>query len=155
MFDLDVSKMILVGMVALVVVGPKDLPRVLRALGRMLASMRKVESSVRKSVQTLMADADVESMGRHLDEVDETLRNTIARNPATAMRGSLPSAAHAGSTRADEHQAFEFASPEMRAYLAPLPESPESAEPAQGPGRADGDATSIVVAEPRAGAGQP
>jgi sec-independent protein translocase protein TatB len=42
MFDLDVSKMIIVGIVALAVIPPKDLPRVMRTVGQALGRMRRM-----------------------------------------------------------------------------------------------------------------
>ena len=115
MFDLDLSKMVLFGAVALVVIGPKDLPAALRAAGRVVAQFRRIQSDIRKAADTLMADA---SLDREIAMIESTARTQLAQNPATAMRGSLattPVAAGAGT--------LEYASPEMQAYLAPLPDA--------------------------------
>ncbi len=119
MFDFDLSKMIVVGVVALVVVGPKELPAVLRALGRALAELRRVRAGVRSAVEAFMADADLDSVGRELESLDK--RVNFALDPATAMRGSLPSS---GVRREAEGEPLHYASPEMQAYLAPPPEEP-------------------------------
>jgi len=124
MFDLDLSKMILVGAVALVVVGPKELPAVLRALARTLAKLRRVQASVRTAVDTLMADAGLDSVDRELEGLGKTMRVNIALNPSTAMRGSLPSSESSGARPEAEEEALQFVSPEMQAYLAPPAEEP-------------------------------
>lgn len=117
MFDFDLSKMILVGVVALVVVGPKELPAVLRALARTLAKSRRIQASVRTAVEDLMADAGLDSVDRELEGLSETIRVNIALNPATAMRASLPSSESSGALPKAEEEAAQFVSPEMQAYL--------------------------------------
>ena len=122
MFDLDLSKMILFGVVALLVVGPNELPAALRAAGRVLARVKRLRAEVRKSVDTLMADASID---REVESLNHTMRTNIALNPATAMRGRLPTSGANRPHSEVEAEALEYASPEMRAYLAP----PTEAEP--------------------------
>ena len=104
-------------------VGPKELPALLRALARALAEFRGFQASARKAVATFMADADLDLVDRELENVGKIVRGNIATNPATAMRGSLPSAS-SGVGQDVEHAAPQYVSPEMQAYLAPLPEKP-------------------------------
>ena len=118
MFDLDAGKMILFGAVALVVIGPRELPAALRSAGRVVASLRRVQTDLRKTVNEFMADTSVE---RELADAGETLRVNLALNPATAMRGELPGTAPAAAALAQQ-QAMDYATPEMRAYLAPAAE---------------------------------
>src|SRR5271154_6292432 len=117
MFDFDLSKMILVAVVALVVVGPKDLPAVLRALARTLAKSRRIQASVRTAVEDLMADAGLDSVDPELEGLSNTMRVNIALNPATAMRASLPSSESSDAPPKAEEEAAQFVSPEMQAYL--------------------------------------
>jgi sec-independent protein translocase protein TatB len=128
MFDFDLSKMILVGVVALVVVGPKELPAVLRALARTLAKLRRVQASVRTAVDTLVADAGLDSVDRELEGLGKTMWVNIALNPATAMRSSLPFSGSSGAQPEADEEGRRFVSPEMQAYLAPPAEEPTLAE---------------------------
>jgi sec-independent protein translocase protein TatB len=128
MFDFDLSKMILVGVVALVVVGPKELPAVLRALARTLAKLRRVQASVRTAVDTLVADAGLDSVDRELEGLGKTMWVNIALNPATAMRSSLPSSGSSGAQPEADEERRQFVSPEMQAYLALPAEEPTLAE---------------------------
>ena len=116
MFDLDLSKMVLFGAVALVVIGPKDLPAALRAAGRVVAQFRRIQSDIRKAADTLMADA---SLDREIAMIETTARTQLAQNPATAMRGSLTAAPPVAAGA----ETLEYATPEMQAYLAPLPDA--------------------------------
>lgn len=126
MFDLDLSKMVLFGIVALLVVGPKELPAALRLAGRMVATLRRVQSDVRKAADTLMADA---SLDREIASLRDMTQINLALNPATAMRGSLPASEASRAPVEASEAAAEYASPEMRAYLAPLPEPESSPSP--------------------------
>ena len=125
MFEFDLSKMILFGVVALLVVGPNELPAALRAAGRILARVKRLQAEVRKSADTLMADA---SLDREVESLNQTMRTNLASDPATAMRGSLPASAANLARGQVEAEALEYASPEMRAYLAPHVEAALLAE---------------------------
>jgi sec-independent protein translocase protein TatB len=126
MFDFDLSKMILVGVVALVVVGPKELPAVLRALALTLAKSRRIQASVRTAVETLMAETGLDSIDRELEGLGKTMRVNIALNPATVMRGS--SSESSGARSEAEEEEAQFVSLQMQAYLAPTPEEAPFAE---------------------------
>ncbi len=128
MFDFDLSKMILVGVVALVVVGPKELPAVLRATARELAKLRRFKAGVHTAVETFMVDADLDSVDRELAKLDNSVRVNIALNPATAMRSSLPPLGASRVGREAEEAAPQYASPEMQAYLAPPAKDPTLVE---------------------------
>jgi sec-independent protein translocase protein TatB len=119
MFDLDLSKMVVFGVIALVVIGPKDLPAALRVAGRVAAQLRRVHGDIRRAADTLMADA---SLDREFSTIRDAVRVNLALNPATAMRGSLPASAPVIA----EAEVLEYATPEMQAYLAPLPEATAS-----------------------------
>lgn len=126
MFDLDLSKIVLVGAVALVVIGPKDLPAALRTLGRALRHARRVQAEVRAAVANFAAEADLDEVRREMASLETSVAQDIAVNPATAMRGSLPSGASARARLAEEEAARHFVSPEMQAYLAPPAEAPQA-----------------------------
>jgi len=117
MFDFELSKIVLFGVVALVVVGPKELPAALRVAGQVMTKLRRVRSEIQNAANSLMADAAID---REIATLNDAMRVNLALDPATAMRGNLPGAARAPT----ETEAMEYASPEMQAYLAPLDEAP-------------------------------
>ena len=71
-----------------------------------------------------MADADLGSLDRELASLDNRMRVNIALNPATAMRGGLSPLGASRAQREAEQDVAQYASPEMRAYLAPPSEQP-------------------------------
>ncbi len=62
MFDIGASEFLLVVVVAIVVIGPKDLPLALRAAGRWIAKIRKVSGHFRSGIDTMIREAELEEM---------------------------------------------------------------------------------------------
>jgi sec-independent protein translocase protein TatB len=79
MFDLTSSKLLILAVVALIVVGPKDLPALLRTLGRYMGMIRRQANEFRAQFDEAMRESEladlkkeVESIGR---DTQETLRD--------------------------------------------------------------------------------
>ena len=127
MFDFDFSKILIVGAIALIVVGPKDLPRVLRILGQMAGKLRRIADDVKKRFADLADQAGLDGAVADIEAIGRSTHRDIANNPQTAMRGKLPEApdaqAAAKPTLAAPPPRPEptYASPEMRSYFAPEP----------------------------------
>ena len=115
MFDFDSGKFLIVGIVALILVGPKDLPRLFRALGRIIAKMRGLQTTLQDHLNDLVKEADIDGVERQLKA--ETWLD-IARDPKTAMRGRLPSASAPAAAAPAATDELDYASKEMRDYLA-------------------------------------
>jgi sec-independent protein translocase protein TatB len=64
MFDIGASELLLIAIVAIVAIGPKDLPLALRTAGRWIAKVRKVSGHFRTGVETMIREAELEEMER-------------------------------------------------------------------------------------------
>jgi sec-independent protein translocase protein TatB len=62
MFDIGASELLLIAIVAIVAIGPKDLPLALRTAGRWIAKVRKVSGHFRSGVETMIREAELEEM---------------------------------------------------------------------------------------------
>ena len=62
MFDIGASELLLTGIVAIVVIGPKDLPMALRTAGRWIGKVRRVSGHFRTGVETMIREAELEEM---------------------------------------------------------------------------------------------
>src|ERR1700733_13594507 len=91
MFDLDASKLIVVGIVALAVIPPKDLPRVLRTVGQYVGKMRRMASEFQGQFMDAMREAekaaDLESVKKELNSLDESAKIDTSFDLDAAMRG--------------------------------------------------------------------
>lgn len=64
MFDIGASELLLVVIVAIVVIGPKDLPLALRTAGRWIGKVRRVSGHFRSGIETMIREAELEEMER-------------------------------------------------------------------------------------------
>ena len=62
MFDIGASELLLTVIVAIVVIGPKDLPLALRTAGRWIGKIRRVSGHFRTGVETMIREAELEEM---------------------------------------------------------------------------------------------
>ena len=91
MFDIAPSEFLLIAIVAIVVIGPKDLPLALRTAGRWIAKVRRVSNHFRSGVETMIREAEMEEMERKWREQNAAI---MAANPVPDP-AALPIAEHA------------------------------------------------------------
>ena len=133
MFDFDAGKLILIGIVALIVIGPKELPRVLRQVGQAAAKMRRMAAEFRGQFMDAMREADIEEIKADADKLAKSAIIDAGFNPLPDIKAGITSALEA----ADKPAALPLA--ETPAIAAPgssdsslntialphLPEAPE------------------------------
>ena len=73
MFDVGYSELLLIAIVALVVIGPKDLPRVMRTVGHWVGRAREMARHFRAGVDTMMREAELEEMEKKWREENERI----------------------------------------------------------------------------------
>ncbi len=77
MFDLGWSELMLIGIVALIVIGPKELPTVLRTVGRTLTRVRRMASDFQGQFQDALRDADVAEMRDEISKVADVAKKAM------------------------------------------------------------------------------
>jgi sec-independent protein translocase protein TatB len=88
MFDIGWTELMLIGVVALIVIGPKELPGVLRSLGKGLATVRKMAGEFQGQFQEALREAELDGLKKEVDD----LRSTAASlNPLNPIRNELSS----------------------------------------------------------------
>ncbi|HWH22341.1 MAG TPA: Sec-independent protein translocase protein TatB [Allosphingosinicella sp.] len=82
MFGIDSIEFLVVAVVALVVIGPKDLPRVMRTVGHWVGRARGMARHFRSGIDTMMREAELEEMEKRWREENERImREHPAPNP--------------------------------------------------------------------------
>lgn len=84
MFDIAPTELLLVCLVALVVIGPKDLPKALRIVGRWVGRARSAARHFRSGLDTMMREAELEEMARSGQNGERTPLPADARPPQVA-----------------------------------------------------------------------
>lgn len=80
--DVGLSEVLLIAVVALVVLGPKDLPRLMRMAGKMTAHARRLAGEFQSAFNQMAREAEMEEMRKEIDalkrdNVFEDARRTI------------------------------------------------------------------------------
>ena len=89
MFDFDVGKLVVIGAVALVVIGPKDLPRVLRQVGQAVGKMRRMATEFQSQFMEAMREADVADVKKEVESLAESAKFDVNFDPLKDVRTEL------------------------------------------------------------------
>lgn len=77
MFDLSWGEMGIIAVVALVVLGPKELPNALRTVSGLMKNARKLAGEFQSGVNEIIREADLEDARKKLQEVQSLNKNQI------------------------------------------------------------------------------
>ncbi|WP_287980260.1 Sec-independent protein translocase protein TatB [Sphingomonas sp.] len=120
MFDIAPSEFLLVAFVALVVIGPKDLPKAMRIVGYWVGKARGVARQFRQGFDNMVREAELEEMEKRWAAENARI---MAEHPATpAADAALPSRVESGATTVD-HDAPALVEPPV-IHDRPAPPAP-------------------------------
>ncbi|MFY9829318.1 MAG: Sec-independent protein translocase protein TatB [Rhodoplanes sp.] len=122
MFDIGWSELVLIGVVALIVIGPKELPGVLRAVGQWSAKIRRMAAEFQGQFQEALREAEVADLKKQVDEINDSARSIGQFDPLAYDPGKDTSPPPADS--GEEVSAPQSAANDVEA----LPESSTPAE---------------------------
>ena len=137
MFGIDSAEILIIAVVALVVIGPKDLPRVMRTIGNFVGRARGMARHFRSGFDAMMREAELEDMEKKWRADNERIMREHPQPPETAPAAiadsdwGKPQPAEAGSAQ-PVHQPVAGALPGG----APLPPLSGNAPPIPPPGSA-------------------
>lgn len=69
MFGLDFSEILIIGVVALIVVGPKELPELMRSVGRWVGRARRMASEFQGQMSEALREADLQDVKQSVDDL--------------------------------------------------------------------------------------
>jgi sec-independent protein translocase protein TatB len=126
MLEVGYSEILVIAIVLIVVVGPKDLPKMLRAFGRMMTKFRTVSGDFRRQFDDALREAE-------LDEVRKTISDVRNLDPRNQLREAFnPLRQATSSLRSDVENAIKPAAatttPAPAPVMAPIAKPVEVAE---------------------------
>lgn len=89
MLDIGWSELVLIGVVALIAIGPKELPGVLRMVGQWMSKARKMAGEFQGQFQEAMREAEMADLKKSFDEVKEA---ATGFNPLTSLQKDVSDA---------------------------------------------------------------
>jgi sec-independent protein translocase protein TatB len=80
MFDLEWSKLLVIGVVALLVIKPKDLPKALRTLGQWVRHARQVAAEFQTSVEQMAREAELADVKKDIEDATRQVTADIEKS---------------------------------------------------------------------------
>ncbi len=85
MFDIGWSELVVIGVVALIAIGPKELPGVLRMVGQWMAKARKMASEFQGQFNEAMREAEMADLKKSFDDVKDAASGLGGGNLLTSL----------------------------------------------------------------------
>jgi sec-independent protein translocase protein TatB len=92
MFDIGWSEIAVIAVVALIAIGPKELPGVLRMVGQWMGKARKMAAEFQGQFQEAMREAEMADLKKSFDEVKEAASGFTGGNIMTSLQKDVTSA---------------------------------------------------------------
>jgi sec-independent protein translocase protein TatB len=131
MFDIGWSELLLIGIVALIAIGPKELPGALRTLGQWITKVRRMATEFQNQFQDAIREAELAELKKEVDEMTAKASSFTQFDPIAEMGKDI------------EKSVGEFPSLET-----PAATPPASAAPATDAAAALPAAGEVAAAEP-------
>jgi len=139
MFGIDSSELLLIAIVALVVIGPKELPGLLRTWGKWMAQMRGMAAEFRGHVDEMVRQSELDEVKKQLTDASTGV-DLQALDPTKQIRSHIEEGMAEGEkaladakASIDNPMAEPESAPQIAAEPAAEPAAELAAEPASAP----------------------
>lgn len=85
MFDIGAAELLVIIIVAVLVIGPKDLPLAMRTAGRWIGKVRRVSAHFRSGIDTMVREAELEDMEKKWKAQNEEIMRRTAHLTESEM----------------------------------------------------------------------
>ncbi|AKQ42645.1 preprotein translocase subunit TatB [Aurantiacibacter atlanticus] len=148
MFDIGATELLLIAIVAILVIGPKDMPLALRTVGRWVGKLRKLSAQFRAGFDGIVREAEMEEMEKKWKAQNEKIMREHPDGAPVEMEptGAYPPSPYPHTISPEKREELERIAAKERAAAAQHSEEPASTDSA-------GDASSAESAarDPDAG----
>jgi sec-independent protein translocase protein TatB len=131
MFDFSWAELVVIGMVALIFIGPKELPGVLRTLGQWMAKIRRMAGDFQNQFHDAMREAELADLKKEVDDMAAQAASYSNFDPLADVRKDMENAQREVESAVAGTPAGERPAASEPAAEAPAPT--DTATPASGP----------------------
>jgi sec-independent protein translocase protein TatB len=149
MFDIGWSELLVIAVVALIVIGPKELPTVLRTVGQWTTKIRRMAAEFQSQFQEALREAEMADLKKHADDLNKAAQSLTKPLDPSDYLGKLdepqpspPTTTSIPVTKVETAPLAEPASSPAAQSVAPsasagepTPAAQPTSEPAGGGGR--------------------
>lgn len=152
MFDIGWSELVVIGVVALIVIGPKELPGMLRTVGGAIAKIRRMAGEFQSQFNEAMREAELDEAKKAVEGVNQS----ASFNPIQTIRDEIQKAVETPVAKPAPEARLDIPDPppipdltpeQMQAAFEPVPPAPALPDPPVGPATGE---TASPGAEPPA-----
>jgi sec-independent protein translocase protein TatB len=93
MIDVSWGHLVVIAVVALIVIGPKELPSVLRAVGHWTGKIRRMAAEFQGQFQEALREAEVADLKQHFDDISTAAKDLPRFDPVSTIRKEIEEAA--------------------------------------------------------------
>src|SRR5476649_644593 len=86
MFNLGWGELVVIGIVALIAIGPKELPTVLRTLGQWMGKVRRMANEFQGQFQEALREAEFADLKKHADDISSSVSEFSTMDPLADMQ---------------------------------------------------------------------
>ncbi|MBI1777528.1 MAG: twin-arginine translocase subunit TatB [Proteobacteria bacterium] len=164
MFDISWNELLVIAAVALVVIGPKDLPKVLRALTQWIRKARELAADFQRNVDEMMREAELSDLKNQIEKATSGVVEDVKQSvdPGGEMQKAFeappdlteppsalsPPAPEFSAEAAASETLAPLASPSASVEVAPPTPSPAALEPAEPVGAPAPGPNPAIASEP-------
>jgi sec-independent protein translocase protein TatB len=140
MFDIGLWEMMVIGVVALVVLGPERLPKVARTAGHLMGRLQRYVAQVKSDINREMELSELNKVRTEFEQAAQSLKSTVETSAAQAeqelrkVEGDVERELNAATDTSESSSATHAAEP-TDAALVPVPSVPPPAPVPQIGGR--------------------
>jgi sec-independent protein translocase protein TatB len=132
MFELDWGKLVIIGIVALIAIGPKELPTVLRTLGQWMGKIRRMAAEFQGQFQEALREAEMADLKKQADDLRSSVTDFTNFDPLA------DSPKPSGEAGASEPVTLAAPANEASPPEQPAPVSDQDLAPAEPPSKQAG-----------------
>lgn len=89
MFDIGAAELLVIVIVAILVIGPKEMPRAMRTAGRWIGQIRRVSAHFRTGIDAMVREAELEEMEKKWKAQNEEIMRRSANNAGSDQSESV------------------------------------------------------------------
>jgi twin arginine-targeting protein translocase TatB len=104
MFDIGWGELLLIGVVALIVIGPKELPGTLRTLGQWMGKLRRMASEFQGQFQEAMREAELADLKKQVDDMTSQAQSYANFDPVSEVRKEFESTSSRSRVRSQTNR---------------------------------------------------
>jgi sec-independent protein translocase protein TatB len=128
MFEIGWGELLIIGIVALIAIGPKELPGVLRTLGQWMSKLRRMASEFQSQFHEAMREAELADLKKQVDDMTSQAQSYANFDPVGEVRRELESTQQQIESAMAEKPTAEMASPASPPVVAQSKAAPVGGE---------------------------